>query len=99
MGGFSLWHWLIVLVVVLVLFGAGRLPQVAGDLAKGIRAFRKGLDEDPTPNTRLPPWARPIKSPLSHPLHRDLKAGRNPFVVLVSCRNGIDLGYEIPRRM
>ncbi|QQR68429.1 MAG: twin-arginine translocase TatA/TatE family subunit [Alphaproteobacteria bacterium] len=55
MGGFSLWHWLIVLVVVLVLFGAGRLPQVAGDLAKGIRAFRKGLDEDP--HAKHPPAA------------------------------------------
>ena len=43
MGSFSLWHWLVVLVVVLVVFGAGRLPTAMGDLAKGVKAFRKGM--------------------------------------------------------
>jgi sec-independent protein translocase protein TatA len=48
MGGFSIWHWLIVLVVVLLLFGAKKLPTVGGDLAKAIKSFRKGLqDEEP----------------------------------------------------
>ena len=47
MGTFSIWHWLIVLVVVLVLFGGrGKLSQLMGDMAKGITAFRKGLKED-----------------------------------------------------
>ena len=47
MGGFSIWHWLIVLVVVLVLFGGrGKLSQLMGDMAKGINAFKKGLKED-----------------------------------------------------
>ena len=48
MGTFSIWHWLIVLVVVLVLFGGrGKLSQLMGDMAKGITAFKKGLkDED-----------------------------------------------------
>jgi sec-independent protein translocase protein TatA len=40
MGSFSLSHWLIVLVVILILFGAGRIPAAMGDLARGIRAFR-----------------------------------------------------------
>lgn len=43
MGSFSVWHWLIVLAIVLLLFGAGKIPALAGDLAKGAKAFRKGL--------------------------------------------------------
>lgn len=46
MGTFSLSHWLIVLVVVLILFGAGRIPAAMGDLARGIRAFRSGMRDD-----------------------------------------------------
>ena len=44
MGSLSIWHWLIVLVVVVVLFGGrGKLSSIMGDAAKGIRAFQKGL--------------------------------------------------------
>ncbi len=47
MGAFSIWHWLIVLVVVLLLFGgSGKISQLMGDMAKGIRSFKKGLTED-----------------------------------------------------
>lgn len=46
MGTFSLGHWLIVLLVVLIVFGAGRLPKTMGDLAKGIRAFRAGMRDE-----------------------------------------------------
>jgi sec-independent protein translocase protein TatA len=47
MGSFSIWHWLIVLVVVVVLFGGrGKLSSIMGDAAKGIRAFQKGLKGD-----------------------------------------------------
>ncbi len=47
MGAFSIWHWLIVLVVVLLLFGgSGKISTLMGDLAKGIRSFKKGLSED-----------------------------------------------------
>ena len=47
MGFSSIWHWLIVLAIVLLVFGAGKLPKVAGDLAKGIKNFKSGLkDED-----------------------------------------------------
>jgi sec-independent protein translocase protein TatA len=46
MGSFSLSHWLVVLVVVLILFGAGRIPSAMGDLARGIRAFRTGMRDD-----------------------------------------------------
>lgn len=42
--GLSIWHIVVVLIVVLVVFGAGKLPQVMGDLGKGIRAFKAGMD-------------------------------------------------------
>lgn len=47
MGAFTIWHWLVVLVVVVVLFGGrGKLSGIMGDAAKGIRAFREGLKGD-----------------------------------------------------
>jgi sec-independent protein translocase protein TatA len=51
MGGFSIWHWAILLVIVLLLFGAGKIPALAGDMAKGVKAFKSGLKdgEEPQP--------------------------------------------------
>ncbi|MEX0406589.1 twin-arginine translocase TatA/TatE family subunit [Aquibium sp. LZ166] len=46
MGSFSIWHWLIVLVVVLLLFGRGKIPELMGDMAKGIKSFKKGMSEE-----------------------------------------------------
>jgi sec-independent protein translocase protein TatA len=45
MGSFSLWHWLVVLVVILLVFGAGKIPRLASDMAQGIKNFRKGMAE------------------------------------------------------
>ena len=49
MGGFSLWHWLIVGLVVLLLFGKGRFSDMMGDVAKGLKSFKKGMSEDDAP--------------------------------------------------
>jgi sec-independent protein translocase protein TatA len=46
MGGLSIWHWLVVLVVALLLFGRGKISELMGDAAKGIKAFKKGMAED-----------------------------------------------------
>lgn len=47
MGSLSIWHWLIIAVVVLVAFGgAGKIPRMMGDMAKGIKAFKSGMRED-----------------------------------------------------
>jgi sec-independent protein translocase protein TatA len=46
MGGFSLWHWLIVGLVILLLFGKGRFSDMMGDVAKGLRSFKKGMTEE-----------------------------------------------------
>ena len=53
MGSFSIWHWLIVIVVVLLLFGGrGRLSGIMGDAARGIKSFRDGLkNDDDTPDS------------------------------------------------
>jgi sec-independent protein translocase protein TatA len=57
MGSFSIWHWLIVLVVVAFVFGGrGKLSGIMGDAAKGIRAFKDGLkDPDDTASTTAKP--------------------------------------------
>ncbi|XVN41810.1 MAG: Sec-independent protein translocase subunit TatA [Rickettsia endosymbiont of Argas persicus] len=44
--GMSFSHLLIVLLIIFVLFGAGKLPQVMSDLAKGLKAFKDGMKED-----------------------------------------------------
>lgn len=46
MGSFSMWHWLIVLVVILLLFGRGKIPELMGDIAIGIKNFKKGMTDD-----------------------------------------------------
>jgi sec-independent protein translocase protein TatA len=46
MGGLSLWHWLVVGVVILLLFGKGRFSDMMGDVAKGLKSFKKGMTED-----------------------------------------------------
>ena len=53
MGSFSIWHWLIVLAVVLLLFGRGKIPELMGDVAKGIKNFKQGMsDEDANDEAR-----------------------------------------------
>ncbi len=44
--GIGPWQIVLILVIVLIIFGAGKLPRVAGDIAKGVKNFKKGLAED-----------------------------------------------------
>ncbi len=46
MGGLSIWHWLIVGIMVLLLFGKGRFSDMMGDVAKGLKSFKKGIAEE-----------------------------------------------------
>lgn len=49
MGTFSIWHWLVVGLLALLLFGGrGKISEIMGDFAKGIKAFKKGIAEDDT---------------------------------------------------
>ena len=54
MGSFSIWHWMIVLVIVLLVFGRGKIPELMGDMAKGIKSFKKGMADD-EPMEKGPP--------------------------------------------
>lgn len=59
MGGLSLWHWIIIIAVVSLLFGGkGKLSGLMGDLAKGIKAFKSGMKEDETTASTAPPQAQ-----------------------------------------
>ncbi len=52
MGSFSIWHWIIIGLIVVLLFGKGKISDLMGDVAKGIKSFKKGLSDDesqPTP--------------------------------------------------
>ena len=46
MGSFSIWHWLVVLLVVLLLFGSGKVSNLMGDFAKGIKSFKKNMADE-----------------------------------------------------
>ncbi|MEI7601311.1 MAG: twin-arginine translocase TatA/TatE family subunit [Aestuariivirga sp.] len=46
MGSLSIWHWILVILVVVLLFGRGKVSDLMGDVAKGIKSFKKGLAED-----------------------------------------------------
>jgi len=60
MGGLSIWHWIIIIGVVAVLFGGkGKISGLMGDLAKGIKAFKSGMKEEETASTPPPPQVPP----------------------------------------
>ena len=46
MGSFSIWHWLVVLLIVVLVFGTKRLRNMGGDLGSAMRDFKKGLQSD-----------------------------------------------------
>ncbi len=62
MGTFSVWHWLIVLVVVLVLFGGGgKIPKLMRDMGQGVNAFKKGLKEEDKDKAKADATTEPNK--------------------------------------
>ena len=68
MGFTSIWHWLIVLMIVVLIFGAGKLPRVMGDLAKGIKNFKAGLQDENAA----------AKEPPAHQLDQDVAIAPPP---------------------
>ncbi|MGH7047803.1 MAG: twin-arginine translocase TatA/TatE family subunit [Stellaceae bacterium] len=67
MGSFSLLHWIVVLAIILILFGAGKLPHVMGDFAKGIKAFKAGMREDDEAATPPAQVAAPVAAAAAAP--------------------------------
>jgi len=72
MGGLSIWHWIIIIGVVAVLFGGkGKISGLMGDLAKGIKAFKSGMKEEETaaaapPQVPPPSPSEPVRSTSEH---------------------------------
>ena len=60
MGGLSLWHWIIVLLVVLILFGRGRISEIMGDFGKGVKSFKEGINDE-SGHSAPPPPAAPVQ--------------------------------------
>jgi sec-independent protein translocase protein TatA len=53
MGSFSIWHWLIVLVIIALVFGTRKLRNVGEDLGSAIKSFRKGMQDGDAPPSQL----------------------------------------------
>lgn len=53
MGAFSIWHWLVVLGIVLLLFGPGRIGNLGKDLGKGIKDFKEAMNEKNVTPTKI----------------------------------------------
>jgi sec-independent protein translocase protein TatA len=71
MGSFSIWHWLVVGAIVLLVFGGrGKISDMMGDVAKGIKAFKKGMADDDT--AEAPKSDAPIKT-IDHQAGADIK--------------------------
>ena len=71
MGSFSIWHWLIVLAVVLILFGGGgKLSRLMGDFGKGLKSFKKQMKEDNSGGDDDDEDVKTIRS------NADMKAGK-----------------------
>lgn len=62
MGSFSIWHWIILGAIVLVVFGGkGKISDLMGDVAKGIKSFKKGMQDDDEPAKPAAP-AEPMRT-------------------------------------
>ena len=76
MGGLSIWHWIVVIAVLLLLFGRGKISELMGDVAQGIKAFKKGMAEDETAKVE-PPKTDPVKT-LDHQAAASTEAAPAP---------------------
>jgi sec-independent protein translocase protein TatA len=80
MGAMGIQHWLILIVVVMLLFGRGKISDLMGDFAKGIKSFKKGMADDDQAAEAAKAAPRPVEhqpaepAPVS-PVARDTKAG------------------------
>ena len=55
MGSFSIWHWAIVLLIVVLVFGTKKLKNIGQDLGGAVKGFKDGMKEGSTPETPVPP--------------------------------------------
>jgi sec-independent protein translocase protein TatA len=55
MGSFSIWHWLVVLLIVVLVFGTKKLKNIGGDLGGAVKGFKDGMKDGSHPDTPVPP--------------------------------------------
>ena len=58
MGSFSIWHWLIVLLIIVLVFGTKKLKNIGSDLGGAVKGFKDGIKEGSTPETPVPPQSQ-----------------------------------------
>jgi len=79
MGSVSIWHWLVVGIIVMLLFGRGKVSELMGDVAKGIKSFKKGMADDETAaSAHSSDAAKPVPGPATvapQPAPHEHKAG------------------------
>ena len=73
MGGFSLMHWIVVAVVLVLVLGGGRFSNMMGDVAKGIKQFKKGMEEEEHSEAAKPVTRLQAQPPLEPAAERELK--------------------------
>jgi sec-independent protein translocase protein TatA len=62
MGEFSIWHWLIVLLIVALVFGTKKLRNIGGDLGGAVKGFKEGLREGEAPETLHAEHSEPVRA-------------------------------------
>ncbi len=75
MGGLSIWHWLIVLVIVVLIFGTKRLTGSAKDLGSAVKEFKKAMRDD---TDAKPTDAKPDEAKITDPIHPAVDPARQP---------------------
>ena len=63
MGSFSSWHWLVVLLIVVLVFGTKKLKNIGSDLGGAVKGFKDGIREGSAPETPVPPAAQVTSTP------------------------------------
>ncbi len=86
MGTFSIWHWLIVLLIIVLVFGTKKLKNIGSDLGGAVKGFKDGVKDGSAPAestaaTTPSPATPPQQAPLAQP------AGDNKTTIDVEARN------------
>ncbi len=63
MGSFSIWHWLVVLLIVVLVFGTKKLKNIGSDLGGAVKGFKEGMKDGSAPDTPVPPASQVTSTP------------------------------------
>ena len=74
MGSFSIWHWLIVLLIIVLVFGTKKLKNIGSDLGGAVKGFKDGVRDGSTPETPVPPQSVTAQQPAADKTTIDVEA-------------------------